>query len=256
VLVILGATAGLNSQAGALSGIACLPADGLLFGHTDSQEGMCMRIRSLIFCGILAPIVYVAIVITGGLLLPGYNHIANFISDLISRGAPNRWFLDPVFGLYNVFCMAFGLGVFWRVRTVLENKRRMIGLVGATILVLTGVFGFLTLFAPEDPVGTLMSSTGVTHIILAGLSSLTTMVSMLLLGLWLRGSQETRRMGIYSFISVGFVFVTGGITAGMGASHGPVVGLMERLTIGGFMQWLFVLAMRLSGGIRRVQPAR
>ena len=101
-----------------------------------------------------------------------------------------------------------------------------------------------------------MSSTGVTHIILAGLSSLTTMVSMLLLGLWLRGSQETRGMGIYSFISVGFVFVTGGITAGMGASHGPVVGLMERLTIGGFMQWLFVLAMRLSGGIRRVQPAR
>jgi len=215
-----------------------------------------MRIRSLIFCGILAPIVYIAIVIIGGLMRPGYDHITNFISDLIGTGAPNRWLLDPVFGLYNVFCMAFGLGVFWRVRTVLENRRRMIGLVGATILVLTGVFGFLTLFAPEDPAGAQMTSAGVMHVVLAALSSVTTMVSMFLLGLWFRGSPGSRGMGIYSFISVGFVLVTGGITAAMGATRGPVAGLMERLTIGGFMQWLFVLAMVLTGGISRFQPSR
>ena len=215
-----------------------------------------MRIRSLILCGVLAPIVYVAIVIVGGLLRPGYDHIANFISDLIGTGAPNRWLLDPVFGVYNAFCMAFGLGVFWRVRAVLENTRRMTGLVGATILVLTGVFGFLTLFAPEDPVGAQVTGTGVLHIVLAGASSLGTMVSMLLLAFWLRGSPRTRGMGIYSFISVGFVFVTGGITAAMGAGRGHIAGLMERLTIGGFMQWLFVLAMVLSGGIPRPQPVK
>jgi hypothetical membrane protein len=215
-----------------------------------------MRIRSLIFCGILAPIVYIAIVVIGGLMRPGYDHITNFISDLIGTGAPNRWLLDPVFGLYNVFCMAFGLGVFWRVQTVLENKRRMIGLVGATILVLTGVFGFLTLFAPEDPAGARMTSAGVMHIVLAALSSVTTMVSMFLLGLWFRGSKSSRGMGIYSLISVGFVLITGGITAAMGAIRGPVAGLMECLTIGGFMQWLFVLAMVLTGGISRFQPVK
>jgi hypothetical membrane protein len=215
-----------------------------------------MRIRSLVFCGILAPIVYVVIVIVGGLLWPGYDHISRFISDLIGSGAPNRWLLDPVFGICNIFCMAFGLGVFWRVQTALENGRRMTGLAGATILVLTGVLGFLTLFFPEDPAGAHMTSRGIMHIVMAGMGSLTSMASMLLLGLWLRGSRETRAMGIYSFISVGFVFVTGGITGAMGASHGPVVGLMERLTIGGFMQWLFVLALTLTGRIRRAQPAR
>jgi hypothetical protein len=164
--------------------------------------------------------------------------------------------LDPVFGLYNIFCMAFGLGIFWRVQTVLENSRRMTGMAGATILVLTGVLGFLTLFFPEDSAGAQMTNTGIVHIAMAGLSSLTSMASMLLIGLWLRGSQRTRGIGIYSFISVGFVFVTGEITGAMGASHGPVVGLMERLTIGGFMQWLFVLALTLTGGIRRMQPVR
>jgi hypothetical protein len=215
-----------------------------------------MRIRSLVFCGILAPIVYVAVVVAGGLMWPGYDHVSRFISDLIGSGAPNRWLLDPVFGLYNIFCMAFGLGVFWRVRADLENKRRMTGLIGATILVLMGVLGFMTLFFPEDPAGAQMTGRGMTHIVMAGLSSLASMSSMLLLGLWLRGSRETRGTGVYSFISVGFVFVTGGITGAMGASHGPVVGLMERLTIGGFMQWLAVLALMLSGGIRRAQRAR
>jgi hypothetical membrane protein len=205
-----------------------------------------MRIRALVFCGILAPIVYVAAVALGGFLRPDYNHVSQFISDLIASGAPNKRPLEWIFGLYNVLCIGFGLGIFLPAWAALENPRRMIGLVGATILVLEGVFGVVTLFFPEDPAGAQMTSTGTMHIVLAGLCSLATMGSMLLLGLWFRGGQSTRGMGIYSFISVGFVFVTGGFAAGAGASHSPVTGLMERLTIGGFMQWLFVTALGMS----------
>ena len=56
----------------------------------------------------------------------------------------------------------------------------MVGLVGATSLVLTGVFGFMTLFFPEDPIGAQMTTVGVVHIVLAGLSSVASMASMLL----------------------------------------------------------------------------
>ena len=42
----------------------------------------------------------------------------------------------------------------------------------------------------------------------------------------------------------------------MGVSHSPIGGLMERLTIGGFMQWLFVTAMILSGGFRKALQAK
>jgi hypothetical membrane protein len=209
-----------------------------------------MSIKAFVVCGILAPILYVAAVIGGGLMWPGYSHMSNFISDLIGWGAPHKWLLDPAFGLYNIFCLAFGLGAFLIARAALENKRRMVGLLGATFLVLTGVLGFVILFFPENPVGKQMTNVGIMHIVLAGVSSLTSMVSMLLLAFWFRGEPSTRAMGIYSFISVGFVFVTGGFTAAMGASHGPIVGFMERLTIGGFMQWLFVVAVSMLAAPR------
>lgn len=41
------------------------------------------------------------------------------------------------------------------------------------------------------------------------------------------------------------MFITGGFTAAMSASHGAIGGLVERLTIGGFMQWLFVTTLWL-----------
>ena len=52
--------------------------------------------------------------------------------------------------------------------------------------------GFLTIFLPEDAAGAPMTCMGMTHIVLAGLSSLATMVSMLLLGLWFRGDQSIK----------------------------------------------------------------
>jgi hypothetical membrane protein len=214
------------------------------------NRGVRMSIKAFVVCGILAPILYVAAVIGGGLMWPGYSHVTNYISDLIGSGAPHKWLLDPAFGIYNIFCFAFGLGAFLVARAALENKRRMVGLLGATFLVLTGVLGFTLLFFPEDPVGAHLTSRGITHIVLAGISSLTTMVSMLLLAFWFRGEPSTRGMGIYSFISVGFVFVTGGFTGAMGVSHNPLVGLMERLTIGGFMQWLLVVSVSMLAAPR------
>jgi hypothetical membrane protein len=44
--------------------------------------------------GVLAPIIYVATVILGGLLRPGYSHVAEAISELVATGAPNRPLLN------------------------------------------------------------------------------------------------------------------------------------------------------------------
>ena len=113
------------------------------------------------------------------------------------------------------------------------------------MLFVQGIFGMLTLFFPEDPIGAQVSTIGILHIVLAGLSSITTMGSMLLLGLWFRRANATAGLGVYSLVSVGFVFVTGGLLVVLGI-HSPVAGLVERLTIGGFLQWLFVIAVFLS----------
>lgn len=49
-----------------------------------------MKTRALVFCGMLASIVYLTAVVIGGLMRPGYNHMLNFISNLIGSDAPNK----------------------------------------------------------------------------------------------------------------------------------------------------------------------
>jgi hypothetical protein len=68
------------------------------------------------------------------------------------------------------------------------------------------------------------------------------MLAILLMGFWFRNSQRLRRYGLYSFLSVAAVFLSGGLAAISVANQSPVGGLVERITIGGFLQWLFVIA--------------
>ena len=203
-----------------------------------------MRKKALLISGIFAPLVYIVAVVLGGILRPGYSHIAQYVSELIESGAPNKAILDPLFATYNILTIAFGIGLFLYVRSVSENRRKRVGLAGALILVAEGIFGFVTVFFPQDPIGSAATSTGTLHIILASLSSLTTMLTMLLLGLWFCIIPALCRDGIYSFISLAIVFLSGGLAASTIANPGPVNGLIERVTIFGFLQWLFVIGMR------------
>jgi len=204
-----------------------------------------MRNRLLMLCGVLAPTVYVVTVFLGGILRPGYSHISQFISELIAAGAPNKSLLDPLFALYNLLTIAFGLGLVMTVRATSEVRGKVSGTLGALVLVAEGVLGLVTIFFPQDPIGAPITSTGTMHIILAGLSSLTAMLSMLLLGLWFRKKLGLQVYGLYSFISVALIFIFGGLAAVTGVSRSPILGVMERLTIGAFLQWLFVIALKL-----------
>jgi Protein of unknown function (DUF998) len=204
-----------------------------------------LKNKLLMLCGMLAPVIYVAAVIMGGILRPGYSHASQFVSELIATGAPNTFLLNPLFAIYNFLTMVFGLGLVIVVRSRVEHNGKAVGAVGAIILIIEGVAGFATLFFPQDSMGDPVSTTGAVHIVLAGLSSLTCMLSMLLIGFWFKCIPEKQGYGLYSFISVAAVFISGGLAAVTGASRSPILGVMERLAIGGFLQWLFVIALAL-----------
>lgn len=204
-----------------------------------------MRNKVLMLSGVLAPVIYSLSVVVGGILRPGYSHIAQYVSELIETGAPNKALLDPLFAIYNILTIAFGIGLFLYIRGIPENRRKMVGIVGALVLIAEGIFGFLTVFFPQDPIGSMATATGSMHIVLASLSSLTTMLAMLFVGLWFRVIPSLRGYGIYSFVSLGIVFVSGGLAASTIAHPGPINGLIERITIFGFIQWLLVIGLRL-----------
>ncbi len=203
-----------------------------------------MKNKMLMLAGILAAVVYIGTVILGGLLRPDYSHISQPVSDLIATGAPNKALLDPLFAIYNLLVLAFGISLFQWVRAENQTSRKTIGTIGAVFLLLEGLFGFITLLFPED-VGAISeaTSTGKLHIVFAGLSALTSVLAILLMGFWFRSLPHLRRYSVYSFISVLVVFVAGGLAAASVANSSPIGGLIERITIGGFIQWVFVIAL-------------
>ena len=206
-----------------------------------------MKSKVLMLCGILAPVVYILTVILGGVIRPGYSHISQAVSDLIATEAPNKSLLDPLFAFYNLLTIAFGAGLFLYVRSDHQNRRKVVGTLGALTLVASSVFGFIILFFPEPAGGmsAAITSTGKMHIVFAGLSSLATMLAILLMGFWFRNNQPLRGYGLYSFISVAVVFLSGGFAAFSVATQSPIGGLVERITIGGFVQWLFIIALTM-----------
>ena len=166
-----------------------------------------MRHRLLMLCGIL-----------GGILRPDYSQKAQAVSELIEAGVPNKGLLNPLFALYNLLTCAFGLGLFVTVRASRQTERRLVGSLGALALVFEAVVGFLTTFFPQDPRGAVPTFTGATHIALAGLSSLATAVTILLMGLWFEKISGLRSYGTYSFITAVIIFITGGASS-VGGAH-------------------------------------
>lgn len=205
-----------------------------------------MRNKVFILCGILGPIVYIATVILGGILRPGYSHISQAVSELIATGAPNKILLDPLFAIYNLLTTAFGIGLFLRLSAEDQNCGKVVGALGALFLTVVGITGFMIVFFPADP-GEFPPATltGAMHIVLAGLASLGSMLTILLIGFWFRSIPYLRGYGAYSFISAMVVFLSGGLAAAAAANNSPVMGLLERITIGGFLQWLFGTALRM-----------
>ena len=91
---------------------------------------------------------------------------------------------------------------------------------------------------------------------LAGLSSLATMATILLIGLWFRRISPLRSYSWYSFISVVIIFISGGLAAWGILSDNPFSGIFERITIGAFLQWMIVIALKMYLSTEEVPTPR
>jgi hypothetical protein len=150
-----------------------------------------MKYKFLLLSGALATLIYVATVILGGILRPDYSHLSEAVSALIATGAPNRPILNPLFALYNILTGVFGISLFFFVSSKGRTRAKLnLGTLGAIVLVAEAAFGFVTVLFPQDPdLPPPVTSAGMMHIILAGLSSLTTMAAILLRASGSGGSQ-------------------------------------------------------------------
>jgi len=207
--------------------------------------------RGILLSGAVAVAFYVAATVYGGFRHPGYSHRAQAISELIAIGAPNKGLLDALYCIYNGLVIVFGVAVLQLAGAALLPQvgaagSVTMGFLAAGALIAVGGLGLiLTLFFPMDPRGAPPTVRGRVHLALAGVISLSTILAILFGAIWLGNQQGLSGAATYSFVTLAVV-IASGVGAAVATARGSrYLGVWERITIGGFLQWLFVISIWL-----------
>lgn len=206
-----------------------------------------MARRILLACGILSSLLYVATDVLGGMRYPGYSVSSQAISELMATGAPSEAFVDPLFILYGVLVVAFGVAV---CREGAGRNHRL-RVTGALLAVYAGI-GFTgpTLFEMH-PRGSGSLDGDLPHLVVTAVLVLLTLLAMGF-GAFALG----RRFPVYSLVTLAAVIAMGALSAPYGVRLAageptPGLGILERAMTYSSLLWVAALALAL---LRRPAP--
>jgi hypothetical protein len=194
--------------------------------------------RSLLACGILASVLYVAMTLFVGLLWEGYSVLSRVPSELSAIGAPTRLLWVWLGMVYGVLMVSFGW-IVWKS----APPNRALRVVGALLVVHTV---FAQFWPPMHQRAVLAAGGGTLtdtlHLVWA---TITGFFFMLMVGFG--AAALGKRFRVYSIATIVIVLACGAVT-GTYASRiqadlpTPLVGVWERISIAVFMGWIAVLA--------------
>jgi len=197
--------------------------------------------RILLICGILSSLLYVTATILGAIRWDGYSSTNQTVSELIAINAPSAPLVVPLFLVYSILMFAFGLGV-WRS----SGQKRVLRIV-ACFIVGKEVLGLaVTLFAPMHMRGQETTLTDTMHALLTGVGVFLCMFPAIGLAATAFGKQ----FRLYS-IGTMLIFIVFGIVSFLAAPQlaanqpTPLLGVLERINIFGYLLWIVVLAITL-----------
>ena len=197
--------------------------------------------KRLALFGLIGALIYVAHVVVGGLLWPGYNHLQQPVSDLTATGAHDRSLLLVFTWAYACCSVIFAVSLLGYFRP-LHRRLLTAGLIlflGVHILSLA--YGFF----PEDLPGAAPSFTGTMHIVVTFAIVPFTIVFPFMVWAGLRKLSPWRGFAVYCFITGAVIFVAGGTTTVLFARKLSYFGLTERINLGALQLWMFVISWRV-----------
>ena len=118
----------------------------------------------LLICGVVSSLLYVGADLLAAVRYPDYHGFTSqAISELTAVGAPTKGLVEPLFIVYDILIIAFGVGV-WRS----AGRKRALRVVGG-LLVGIGAVGLVAMpFTPMNLRGTGNLSTDAPHIVVTG----------------------------------------------------------------------------------------
>jgi hypothetical protein len=205
------------------------------------------RLRTvLLACGILASLLYAAMLVVVPMRWEGYSSASQTVSELSAIGAPTRPLWVALAIVYTLLLAAFGWGV-WRSAERSRSLRVAGGLLMASAVI--GLF-----WPPMHLRGIEPTLTDTLHIVFAVIWNLLAVLTIVFAAAALGA-----RFRLYSVATLA-TFLVFGILTGMEAPGvatnlpTPWIGVWERIIIGAFYLWVMVLAVALlrRGGDRGV----
>ena len=193
--------------------------------------------RALLACGILASLLYAAMLVFIPLGWEGYSSASQAISELSAIGAPTRplWFALGI--VYTLLVVAFGWGVWTSARD--SRALRVVG----SVLIASGVLGLG--WPPMHLRGTGFTLTDTLHIVW-------TMVTLLgmLLAISFGAAALGKRFRLYSVATLLVWAVFGTLTwldSPRIAANLPTpwLGVWERINAAAYLLWLVVFSIAL-----------
>ena len=194
--------------------------------------------RVLAVCGIIGPVLFTIVLVTLGLLRPGYSHITQSMSELGEVGAPNAIIMNIAgFILLGHLMVAFAFGLH---RGISEGRGSKIGpalvAVAGTALVMTGIF-------PCDPGCADVSMVGITHSVFAMVAAFAMILAPLAIFPRLKGDNRWQSHLAYSLVTV-VVALTLSAVYGLNVFE-QWKGALQRISMSVPLLWIEIMAIRL-----------
>jgi hypothetical protein len=178
----------------------------------------------------------------------GYSFASQAISELTAIGAPTRQLLAPLYPIYSLLMITFGLGVL-----ILAGQRRTLRFIGV-LQVIIGFVGLAWMPFPIHMRGVEPTFTDAMHNAFAGVQTL-----FILSSIGLGTIAYGKRFGYYSIGTLVTLIACGTLTFAIAGQLVPQqldnwFGLLERITVYGYMVWVIVLAIVLMREERSQAP--
>jgi len=214
-------------------------------GSTGFSEKVLLN-KLLLVCGIISSLLYVAANIFIPMQYPGYSLATHTVSELSAIGAPTRQLWVQSLTVYSVLVVSFGWGI-WRC----AGKNRRLRIAG----ILLAAYAVIGIFWPPMHQREVLAAGGgtLTDTLHIAFTLITVPLMLMVVGFGAASFGKTFR--IYSIVSV-VVIIAFGVLTGFASPRmeadlpTPWMGVWERISIGAYMLWIVVLAVKLLRGRR------
>lgn len=202
-------------------------------------------IRAGLLCGLVAPLLWLAVIVIGGELRPGFDHVGQYISELGERGSSTEGFMRYA-GFSATGLMHVAYAAAFHATLAKVSARPRLTLLVAVLIAANGLGRIGAGFFPCEPGCAAPDVLGQRlHSLSATIAFLAIAAAALLGALLFRRDKQLRPLGAYSLATgcAGLVFLV--LMSASEATH-VYTGLYERLASGVLTLWVFVTAWRLQ----------